>query len=206
MADADGKKILFRNYNLSSTSLIYGTLGTLINSPKYLKTTGSSTTVSELNTTDDTFEGYGVGDVIAVNVDGTWTLRTVTAVGSIPNSVTVDTAVDWQNGTAGRAFSYRRFTGGTAATDGWFPVSGDVDKAVEVSIDTINATSIAVSIEGRINGGTAAVLYSKTYTAAGADVFVIPENVTELRVGFIIDTDGGTQSCNAVYKASPRAY
>lgn len=202
--DADHKKLLFRAYDIASASLIYGTLGDLIQSTRYLKTSGSSTTVSELNSTDDTFASYGVGDVLAVNVDGTWTLRTVTNVGSIPDSVTVDTAVDWQNGTTGRMFYYRRFTSGTAAGSGWFPVSGEEDKSVEVSVDTFNAAGITVSIEGRINGGTAAVLYSKTYAATGADVFVIPENVTEMRVGFSIDTDSGANSVSATYKARKR--
>lgn len=200
MADADNKRLLFRAYDVTSTSLIYGLLSDLIQGSGYVKTSGSSTTVSELNSTDNVFQGYANGDVLYVNVDGTWAARTITDAALAPDSVVVDSAVNWQNGTAGRMHYVRHFTSGTTASDGWFPVSSDEDKSVEVSVDTINATSIDVSIEGRINGGTKAVLYAKNYTAAGADVFVIPENVTEMRVGFQVNTDAGVQSVSATYK------
>ena len=194
-------KVLFSSlYDLAATAFHYGVYGEYINAPKYLKTTGSSTTVAELNTSDQTFDGFGLGDLITVNVDGAYTTRIVTAVGSIPDSVTVNSAVDWQNGTAGRAFSYRRWFNGTAATDGWFRVSEFDSKAVSVRWTTKNAASMDVIIQGRINGGALITLYTKNYTAAtdttlgSGDVFPIVENVDEIRVGAQITTDTGANN------------
>ena len=200
-------KLLFSSlYDLADTAYRYGVYSDPINSPKYLKTTGSSTTVAELNTTDDTFAGFGAGDLIHVNVDGTVTTRIVTATGSVPDSVTVNSAVDWQNGTAGRAFSFRRWQNGTAATDGWFRVAEFDDKSVSVRYTTKNAASMDVIIQGRLNGGALITLYTKNYTAAtdgtlgSGDVFKIVELVDEIRVGAQITTDSAANNVEISFK------
>lgn len=204
--------LICRNYDISATSYTYPRLSELINSRKYLTTSGSSTTVSELNASDDTFAGFGVGDLIDVEVDGAHTLRTVTNAGGVPDSVTVDTAVDWSNGGAGRAFSFRRFSNGTAITDGWFSVVDYSKRAVQIVVTTINATSLDFTIEGRIRlSGATTVLWSKSYTAAnttpsttgGPDIINVSEGVDDLRVGMKVSTDGGAQSVTVVFRGEP---
>ena len=201
-------KLLFHNYDVADTSYTYGYLSDPINSPKFLKTTGSSTTVAELNATDDTFAGFGVGDIIEVRVDGTVTVRTVTSVASIPDSVTVGSAVDWQNGTAGRAFSFRRFSSGTGAGAGWFRVGEFEEKVLEVYISTFNvATSIDVTLQGRITAGPTlqpVTIWTKSYTAAAqGDALPISEDVDELRVGFkLTGADTGLNEVYAYFRGS----
>lgn len=207
MPGPDHVKHLFRQYDIEATSYTYGTLSDLLQAPKYLKTSGSSTTVSENTAGEAVFDGFGVGDVLYVNVDGTWTARPITSVAGAPTSVTVATAVDWSSG---KAFYFRRFTTGTAAGSGWFPVADFAEKSVNVELATIGATSIDVSIEGRINAtATASVLYSKNYlaaTAPAADIFAIGEHVTEIRVGFKANTPGTANSVTANFfgRASTR--
>lgn len=210
---SSNRLLLFKNYNVASTDYIYGRYTPPIQAPKYLKTSGSSTTVSELNTGDDVFAGYGIGDLLHVEVDGTVTTRRVTAVGSIPDSVTVNSAVDWENGGAGRAFSFQRFSVGTAATDGWFSV-WDYDpsgRVVSISIETINATSLDFIIEGRIRGNpVSSRLFSQSYTAAttitatvALSTIPVTEMVDDIRVGVKVNTDTGAQDLTVQFLGTP---
>jgi hypothetical protein len=206
--------LLFKNYNVASTDYIYGRYSDVLNAPKYLKTSGSSTTVSEKNAGDDVFDGYGVGDLLHVEVDGTWTTRRITSVSGAPDSVTVDTAVDWENGGAGRAFSFQRFSVGTAATDGWFSVTDYASdgRVVQISIETINATSLDFIIEGRIRGNpVSSRLWSESFTAAttitatvALSAIPVSEPVDEIRVGVKITTDGGAQDLTVQFLGTPR--
>jgi len=204
------QRLLFRNYDVPDTSYTYGYLSDPINATKYLITSGSSTTVSELNSGDNVFQGFGTGWTLEVNVDGTWTVRTITSVSGAPDSVTVNSAVNWQNGTAGRAFSFRQFISGQTASDGWFSVSEFRDKAIQIYVTTLNfATSINATIEGRIKAGDslkATTIWSKSYTAsATTDIIEIAETVDEIRLGFKgVGTDNGVSSVSAYFKGVSR--
>jgi len=199
-------KLLFHNYDVADTSYTYGSLSNPISATKYLTTSGSSTTVSELNAADNVFQGFGVGWIIEVNVDGATTVRTITSVSSAPDSVTVDSAVNWQNSDAGRAFAFRQFANGTGASDGWFDVGNLDEKTLEVYVSTFNAgTSIDVTLEGRITAGPtlqASTIWSKSYTAAAQnDIIPIIEDVDQIRVGFkLTGSDNGTNLVFAYFK------
>lgn len=212
----NNRLLLFKNYDVSSTSYIYGRYSPPIQAPKYLTTSGSSTTVSELNSGDNVFAGYGVGDLLHVEVDGAVTTRRITSVASIPDSVTVNSAVNWQNGTTGRAFSFQRFSVGTGADTGWFSI-WDYDpsgRVVTISIETINATSLDFIIEGRIRGNpVSSRLWSQSYTAvttitATVALTAIPvtELVDEIRVGVKVNTDGGAQDLTVQFLGTPAVH
>lgn len=95
-------------------------VGTLI------ETSGSSTTVTAVTASSAPFANLSVGDLIYVrtsptNVD----VRGITAKAS-SDSITIDAAADWSAG-SGLPFHWRKFTTGTAATDGWVDTRGYAD-------------------------------------------------------------------------------
>ncbi len=88
------------------------------------------------------------------------------------------------------------------ADDAWVTLSGMPRPMVVVDVDTINATSLDVRIEGRVrvgglSSGTAIdmVLLEKSYSATNVgDPIIIGEAIDELRVGVKVTGDSGTQS------------
>ena len=89
-----------------------------------------------------------------------------------------------------------------AATDGWFVVSNEEQRTIQVSIDQIVVTGgIDVTIEGRVTGASSIVtIWTDNVTTADTDndIIAVPENVQELRVGIKIGTsdDGGDLTTN----------
>lgn len=125
-------------YDLDSTSVIYcalwGQQGTAMSfggggipGLVPILTSGSSTSVAAVTAGTNPFTNVGVGDVIIVRRETAVDVVYVTARADADN-ITVDTAVNWQNSGAGRAFSWLDLRCGTAATDGWIDVAGAQDK------------------------------------------------------------------------------
>lgn len=198
------QKLLFSSlWDLTDTSLRYGVYGDVQTGEKFIKTSGASTTVSENASGDAVFQGFLTGDLIHVKAgaDGAWSTRVVTGVGSVPTSVTVGSNITL----TGNAWSYQKWNNGTTSSDGWFSVRDLVDKSVEFEWVTKNATSADVSIEGRINGGGAAVLYTENFTAVGKEIYPITETVDEIRVGIKINTDAGVNNFRASFRGEDRA-
>jgi len=85
--------------------------------------------------------------------------------------------------------------GGTAATSGQFDVQRFDEKTILIAITTLNSTSIAVRIEGKVNG-TWGNIYTKTYTAATSypEVVYVIENIEYIRVGLIVVSDVASDS------------
>lgn len=190
-------KLLFSSlWDLADTSYRYGVYCDYESAPKYLITSGSSTTVSELAAGDDTFQDRANGDILSVCVDGANTRRIITDATLAPDSVVVGSAVDWENGGAGRAFSYAKWLNGTAATSGWFRVADFNAKNVVIEWVTKNATSADVTIEGRVNGSNPITIYTKNYTAVGEDGVNVTEQWDEIRVGVKLNTDTGANNFN----------
>jgi len=185
-------------YDVASTSYIYCTTSALKPGTANIETSGSSTTVTAVSGTP--FESLAVGDDIQVTLAGVATRRRLTAKASAI-SVTVDSAInlDVDNG---YGFQWNDVTCGTAATNGWIPVSGLRNKAVQINLDTINAASIEWKIQGRVKGGaTAADITNETsWTAANAQVVVIPEELDAIRVGVKVTTDSAAQSFSAYFQ------
>lgn len=171
-----------------------------------VKTSGSSTTISAVTASTNPFAGLAVGDVLYLNApDGAGTPQTkrVIATYSSADSVVVDTAVTIP--AAGTTFGYKRRTGGTADTDGWFTVSGYASVTTILGAATVNATSIDMALECRIGAspptrvcstsGTTVCANTVSATAAGAFPFALWSGAfTACRVGTKVTGDAGAQS------------
>lgn len=99
-------------------------------------TSGSSTTVTEQTAGELPFRDLVVGDLLRVDrVLGTGTVVDIVAITAKASgaSITVDTAVDWQNGTAGMNAKFKHPVCGQAVTDGWFNVAKYADWTVVVT-------------------------------------------------------------------------
>lgn len=199
---------LFIAYNLASTSYIYGKFSPMLNARKFVKTTGSSTTVVEAATDDASWDEVDVGDQINVRRDGTVDTVYITAKASAA-SATVSASVNWDR-TGGYPYQFRKFSSGTTASDGW--VGADLaSKAIHLQIDTLNADSIDVSIEGRTRAGAASQILTKNFTAAtvasdlnSQEPIPISEDIEEIRVGFKLTNDTGANSVSAWLVGVPR--
>lgn len=204
---SDRLAYLAMRYDVTATSYTYPRLtgaGSVFDSPiigpAEIETSGSSTTVTEVTASSAPFASVAVGDILYVQpaANAPVTIRRV-ATRASSASITVDAAVNWSGGFP---FGYRKFATGTGASDGWIYVSRTTaaTKAVQISVETINATSIDYSIEGRIAPDLpAAVLLTGTFSAVGGDVFPIPEAVQQIRVGLKVTGDAGAQSVSVAY-------
>ena len=195
------QKLLWSSlWNIADTggTYRYAVYGDVQTGEKYIKTAGASTTVSENASGDGVFQGFANGDLIHVKAgaDGAWSTRIITDATNAPSSVVVDSNITL---TGGKAWSYQKWNNGTAATDGWFSVAEFDLKSVQFEWVTDTAASAEVRIEGRINGGNAALLYAKSFSAVGAEIYAIPELVNEIRVGAQITTDAGTNNVKATF-------
>lgn len=102
-----------------------------------IKTTGSSTSVTENTASTNPFTDLAVGDLLVVDrTDGTTDVRVILTRTDAAN-VVVDSAVDWSGGFK---FSWYKQKCGTTATDGWVDVSGWSDKTITFSIEQMNVT------------------------------------------------------------------
>lgn len=98
-----------------------------------------------------------------------------------------------------------RCSTGSADDDGWVIVNGAPAKAIQVEIDTINATSLDFRVEARLSGAEnqAAQIYPGTgddsRTATGSFIIQIPDAVYQIRLGLKVTGDSGTQDVDAVF-------
>lgn len=205
---------LFATYNIQDTSFLYGAYSDPIPSRKYVKTTGSSTTVVSATASSGALDEVAVGYEMAVNRDGDVDVRYVTAKAS-GDSITINSAVDWGRDASdtGYPYQFRYWNNGTAATSGWFGVDQFDDKGVQLIVTTLGSTSIEAIIEGRLKGSQTTntilwPLWSSTsgysFTATGSVVIPITEAVDEIRVGFK-RTGAGTNSVSAIFRGRRRA-
>ncbi len=91
---------------------------------------------------------------------------------------------------------------GSATDDGWLFVASEPNRAVQINIDTINATSLDFIIQGRLQGQTVAAQIwpatgDRAETTTGSFIVQVPDAVAEIRVGVKIDTDTGVQDVDA---------
>lgn len=191
----------FRNYDVTSvTDFTYGKFDMTFRSLKRsVKTSGSSTTVSEDTSGDGSFAQISVGDELYNPVTGDRVLVTAKASDA---EITVSSAVNWA---AHTNIQFRKFLSGTGAGDGWIDVEGMDQKTVTFAIDTFTATSISATIEGRNPGQTATTIYSfPDQTAVSVSGIInsitpvkVSEQFKELRFGVKLTGDGGAQSISA---------
>jgi hypothetical protein len=94
-------------------------------------------------------------------------------------------------------------SGGAGTNDGWFTVATEKERAIQVDIATLNATSVEFVVEGRLSGeSTAAQIWpasgNRSETATGSFIVYIPDAIHQVRLGMKITGDSGTQSIDAV--------
>lgn len=168
-----------------------------------IKTTGSSATIDAVTASSAPFKYLGVNDIIIVQVDNTFETRTILTKPS-NDQVTVDAAVDWENGGAGRHFRWRNteFASAPNTTAGLVNVSGWKDIVVYATQETYNfATNVTVTVEGIVAGSTTPVTLEDpqgnaaviTFTGTGSNSVPIGTNVDSLRVALVgSGADSGT--------------
>lgn len=211
-------------YDISATSFTYcaytGRQGDPFGAPiaghDKIKTVGSSATVTEYTASSGPFDVVSVGDILVVTNLATATpfqtaYRLITAKASSA-SITVDTAIDL-SATGGYTWTYLKQSCGTTANDGWIPAGTDRTRLIEWQIDTINATSIEVQMQGRVAGansnpvtlfpvtgatGTACQTGSTTgtITCVVGDIW----GFSDIRFGVKVTGDAGAQSVTITYQ------
>jgi hypothetical protein len=195
----------FDGYNPASTSFVYGVYGPWLPLPKFVKTSGSSTTVVEVNSGDGPFEGLAINDQLLMKANGqTKDDRTLTGVASNA-SATVNSAVNWENSGAGRPCKFRKHLSGTAATAGWVSTADLTNVTVSLVVTTLASTSVTFTIEWSASADEVpSTLYSETFTAvtvAGGlnaqEPIQIPESASRVRVGVKYNSSDGTDAVSA---------
>lgn len=145
----------------------------------------SSTTVTG---TDDVFAGMAVGDLLYFRDENTVTIRKIVTYTST-EEIVVDSAVTLTGATT--ALRWRDVTCATTATAGWIDVGGFEEVVVQLDITTLGSTSITMTVQGKIAGGTGGALFTTSaLTATGTTFYIITEPVDSIRVGLKVDTDG----------------
>lgn len=205
---------LFQKYDVTATTdAVFGRFGPDQVGHKPALTSGSSTTVTKVAAGDAPFDALQVGGELSVNRDGTWDVVYVTTFTDNENIV-VNAAVNWQSGpqsSTGRHFHYRRFLSGQTDSDGWVDVRQFDTAYIAYNVPTFNATSLTLSVEGRVKGPqmtpiTILTISVTGITAAlnGEGIITIPEGVDEIRFGALVVTDTGVNTLNAYLIGKPR--
>lgn len=174
-----------------------------------IKTSGSSTTVTEVTTDSLPFTLLSVGDQIFVN--GNTRYITAKASGA---SITVNSAVNIENGGSGYPFTWNKVSCGTAITDGWIPVADAREVTVKIQVDQLNVTGgINAKIQCKDNNQDITVFqvypdpadtataecHTMNFTAVNACAYIVPGTWDACRVSLDIGTadDGGDLTTNA---------
>jgi hypothetical protein len=181
----DGQLALL--YNVDATALTYCTLRNgPFNEPSQIvpriKTTGSSTTVTEFTASTNPFSNVVVGDVLVIltptaTAPDATTVVAVTAKASAA-SITVDQAINLADA-AGHKFSFYHHVCGTTDADGWFSAGAAASRvALTVQYDQGDLGELVVRFEAKAAG--AAALPVVLYPGGGSDCGAL---------GFSLSTD-----------------
>lgn len=204
---------LYYNYDVSSTSYIYckytgsggSPFGAELKGYGLIKTTGSTTTLDELDAASDSFTGMAVGDLLIIrnSTTGATSLRRIVTFTSV-SQVVVDAAINL--GTAGVAFNWLKQSCGTAATDGWVDAALFYRLTFERVLTTLNATSIQTQVECQLNGVGSYIIDTNSVTATGTYAYSLGSGVWDsCRMGVKVTTDTGLQSLTGsmAYQSAP---
>ncbi len=163
-----------------------------------IKTSGSSTTVTEATASTNPFAPIGVGDVLYISVGPgvqAPTVRAVTAKAS-DASITVDSAITL----TGNAWSFKKLSCGTGITDGWIPVGLFATLNFTIELVSLTAASDDFQVECKkgVVTSAAAIIDTTSMAAPGTYSRVITDGVWDAcRVGLKVTGDAGVQSINA---------
>jgi hypothetical protein len=171
--------------------------GQSMTGPAQIKTTGSSTTVTENVASTNPFTNLNIGDMIEVvrdPVTGVTDRVSITAKASNA-SVTVSATVNWSNG---YNFRWRQLACGTAVTDGWAGTGTFNTACATIEYVTKNATSLDYQVECAIGAGLPIIVKTESATAVGQWGPCITAGVYDrCRIGMKLTGDVGVQVVNA---------
>lgn len=189
-------KFFYYAYDLASATYVYdrylpeehGTYG--------IETSGSSTTVTATSGTP--FAQVGVGDILILKTANgeTTTIRKVTAKAS-PTSITIDSAINLTSTCT--SWSFMPYVSGSASTGQGHSARGYTNKSINISLPTIGAPAIDISIQGKTPGGLGGWVDivpdgSIQLTATGSQSVQIIEPWMAIRVGVKAATFTGTDA------------
>jgi len=126
--------------------------GAPVSGKSQIKTTGSSTTVTENVAGAAPFAGFVNGDIILVTralTTGLTDIRVVTDASGAPTTVIVDTAVDWSGGFS---WKYLKTRCGTTDADGWVDAAGAKWISMTVQYEQGDLDNLSVRWYGRAAG------------------------------------------------------
>lgn len=161
-----------------------------------IKTTGSSTNITEVTAGTNPFTYLAVGDMLLVRkVPQTEFDRVVIVTRTDAANVVVNTAVDWS---AGYQFYWLDRTCGTAVTNGWFSVGTFTTIEAQTEWSTKNATSLEMQTECAMGVGGPVIAETYSFSAVGNHAHVITAGVYDrCRVGLKLTGDTGVQVVNS---------
>jgi len=184
-------QIVSMNYNLAASAYTYcRVLPARQIRQGSLADVSASTTVTG---SDSPFLGMAVGDVLTFTSQDTVQVRTI-ATFTNANSIVVNSAITITG--AQTTLLWGDFTCGTASDDGWFDADCPGGITIQVQIDTINATSIDLQVEGKLPypGAEAMKLINNSWTATTNEPLVVTEpGLSQFRVGQQVTGDAGAQ-------------
>lgn len=195
-------------YDLISTSYIYckytglsgDPFGSPMPGPGLIKTSGSSTTVTELTTGDNPFAQVAAGDILFISVGGAISTRLVATRVSAAE-ITVDSSITL----TGNSWSWMKRSCGTTISDGWVDAGGFYNVTFTRTITTINATSIQTQAECRLNDNptVATIIVTDSSTTTGNWGYTLTSGAWDAcRLGVKVTTDTGVQSLTSALSVS----
>lgn len=96
--------------------------------------------------------------------------------------------------------------------EGWITVANEETKAVEIRVNTINATSIDCHLEGRLFQATQSLTTPSqiwpasgevSFTVTGSQIIELPDTLWQLRIGCKVTADTGVQELTVIYNWFP---
>jgi len=171
-----------------------------------VKTTGSSTSITENTVGQNPFTDVAVGDMLVFRRPTGVVDRRIVVTRTDAANIVVETAIDLSGGVA---FRFRTLTCGTTATDGWVDASGSDHITVVYQIDQQNTTTgidFRVDCRGPGPGASAVQVYpatgfvtDTTATIANQHAVAVNGRWSACRVGVKLTStdDGGDTGANA---------
>lgn len=204
-------RTLFWKYDLASLSYSYGKFDRdFVAGEGKLKTSGSSTTVTTISTSG-VLKDVKIGDLVLMVRDpyvstGTDLVKIATKASN--DSMTVSSAVNWDNSAAGYA-PWRYLVAEVPATGtaaGWFHVGGFTAKTVFPVITTLASDTIDITVEAKDKSGVIATVYTESYSSATAPRPIpVGEDIEFLRVGVKAGASfAGTDVFDCTFTGRPR--
>lgn len=211
------QRAFYMNYNLDATTYKYQRIRGPFPGPGGLLTSGSNVAVTAKVAGQGVFSPVKIGDILWIRQGEVENKRKVATYTS-PDAITVDSAIDLENGGAGYAsWDFLPVDIGAAVTDGWHRCSDLYTKQVSLIATALGETDgITFRIEGQLYGPSYAeakpvpiLITTEIVVPKSAEpwttVVAIGEDFAAIRVGVKATTAAtGTDDISAYLVGSPK--